>query len=73
MAPELLRGGVADVRCDVFAFGVVLFEFFCGQHPFQRPSIFEIVEAILKSRASAIARCRGRERPALAARRRQSD
>ena len=47
MAPELLRGGFADVRSDIFAFGVVLFELLTGRNPFQRPSIFEIAEAIL--------------------------
>jgi serine/threonine protein kinase/Tol biopolymer transport system component len=47
MAPELLRGRFADVRSDIFAFGVVLFELLTGRNPFQRPSIFEIAEAIL--------------------------
>ena len=47
MAPELLRGGFADVRSDIFALGVVLFELLTGRDRFQRPSIFEIAEAIL--------------------------
>ena len=47
MAPELLRGGAADVRTDIFALGIVLFELVTGKHPFRRGSIFEIAEAIL--------------------------
>ena len=47
MAPELLRGGVADARSDIFALGIVVFEVWCGKHPFHRPSIFETAEAIL--------------------------
>jgi serine/threonine protein kinase len=47
MAPELLRGKPADVRSDIFAFGVVLFELLTGHHPFLRPSVFEVAEAIL--------------------------
>ena len=47
MAPELLRGGMADVRSDIFAFGIVVFELLCGKHPFHRPSVFETAEAIL--------------------------
>jgi serine/threonine protein kinase len=47
MAPELLRGGHAGPRTDIFAFGVLLFELLTGHHPFDRPSVFEIGEAIL--------------------------
>jgi Tol biopolymer transport system component len=47
MAPELLRGGNADARSDVFALGVVLFELLSGRNPFQRPSVFETAQAIL--------------------------
>ncbi len=47
MAPELLRGGVVDVRSDIFALGIVVFEVSCAKHPFYRSSIFETAEAIL--------------------------
>ncbi len=33
MAPELLRDGVADPRVDIFALGVVIYEFITGKHP----------------------------------------
>lgn len=34
MAPEQLLGERADSRTDVFAFGLVLYEYACGIHPF---------------------------------------
>ena len=34
MAPEQLNGERADARADVFAYGVVVYEFACGTHPF---------------------------------------
>lgn len=35
MAPELLAGQEVDIRSDIWAFGVVLFELFTGELPFQ--------------------------------------
>ena len=34
MAPELFMGSRADTRSDVFAYGVVLYEYVSGSHPF---------------------------------------
>jgi hypothetical protein len=34
MAPEQLRGQIADARVDIFAFGVMAYELATGSHPF---------------------------------------
>jgi len=34
-APELLLGGATDARCDVFAFGAILFEMLTGRRAFE--------------------------------------
>jgi serine/threonine protein kinase len=47
MAPELLRGEAADVRSDLWALGVVLYEMLSGRLPFQGPTAFAVTAAIL--------------------------
>ena len=42
MAPELLRGGVADERTDIWALGIVLFEMAAGHLPFKGPTAVEL-------------------------------
>ena len=51
MAPEQLRGGRADVRSDLFAFGIVMYQVLTGEHPFARPSPMDTAAAILNSPA----------------------
>jgi serine/threonine-protein kinase len=34
MSPERLQGGRVDLRCDVFALGIIGYESFTGRHPF---------------------------------------
>jgi Tol biopolymer transport system component/tRNA A-37 threonylcarbamoyl transferase component Bud32 len=48
ISPELLSGGEADARSDVFSFGVVLYEMATGDSPFQRDSSAKTTAAILR-------------------------
>jgi tRNA A-37 threonylcarbamoyl transferase component Bud32 len=47
MSPEQVRGEELDVRSDLFALGVVLYEAATGRQPFTGKSIGSIFEAIL--------------------------
>ncbi len=47
MAPEQIRGGAVDARCDIFAFGVVLYEMLTGKRAFQKATTAETMSAIL--------------------------
>jgi serine/threonine protein kinase len=47
MAPEVLRGQMADYRSDLWALGVVFYEASSGQLPFRGATSFEISSAIL--------------------------
>jgi len=47
MSPEQVRGGAADSRSDIFAFGAILFEMLSGKRAFIRPTPAESMNAIL--------------------------
>jgi predicted Ser/Thr protein kinase len=51
MAPEQINGAAADARADVFAFGVLLYEYACGIHPFGGSTPLAIVARVLESDA----------------------
>jgi serine/threonine-protein kinase len=47
MSPEQARGERADVRSDIFSFGVLLYEMLSGQRAFHRSSIAATISAVL--------------------------
>jgi predicted Ser/Thr protein kinase len=49
MAPEQIRGGAADFRVDLFAFGVLVYELACGSNPFQAGSARATMARVLES------------------------
>ncbi len=54
MAPEVLRGQPADVRADIWALGIVLFEMITGERPFRGQTEFEVSSAILNHPVPAL-------------------
>lgn len=55
MAPEQLNGERADARADVFAYGVVMYEYACGVHPFDASTPLGLVARVLESAARPMA------------------
>ena len=50
MAPEVIEGGEADARSDIFSLGIVLFEMVAGCRPFAGDSPLAVITAILRDR-----------------------
>jgi serine/threonine protein kinase len=67
MAPEQLQGDTVDARADVFAFGVLLYEYACGTHPFSAATPLAVAARILESEATPIVERRADVPPAVAA------
>jgi predicted Ser/Thr protein kinase len=51
MAPEQINGLPVDARADVFAFGILLYEYASGAHPFAASTALATVARVLESEA----------------------
>jgi len=60
MAPEQVRGLLADARADLFALGVILYEMLTGRRAFLRDSSVETMSAILREEPPELATLAGR-------------
>jgi serine/threonine protein kinase/Tol biopolymer transport system component len=49
MAPEQARGSAVDKRCDIWSFGVVLFEMLTGKQLFSGETVSDTLAAVLRS------------------------
>src|SRR5205814_6091346 len=65
MAPEQIAGQEADVRSDIFAFGVLLFEMATGKRAFDGKTQASVVGAILANDPPPVSSLRPDTPPAL--------
>ena len=47
MAPEMIVGGSASIRSDLYAVGLIAWEIFAGRYPFATDSIFQLMNTIV--------------------------
>jgi eukaryotic-like serine/threonine-protein kinase len=49
MSPEQAKGQQVDRRCDIWAFGCVLYEMLSGRKPFEGETISDVLASVIKS------------------------
>jgi tRNA A-37 threonylcarbamoyl transferase component Bud32 len=54
MAPEQLKGGTIDARTDIFSFGVLMYEYATGVHPFDGETDMDRMARVLESEPRGI-------------------
>ena len=65
MSPEQITGKEADARCDIFAFGAMLYEMLTGKRAFEGKSQLSVASAILEKEPEPIATLQPLTPPAL--------
>lgn len=65
IAPEVFGGSPVDARCDIWSFGVMLFQLLSGQQPFRGDTLPHIVNAILTAPLSDLEALAPQTPPAL--------
>jgi eukaryotic-like serine/threonine-protein kinase len=66
LAPELVRGGVADARGDIWALGVLLYEMATGRVPFHADTIGDLCDQIKRAKYAPPAQLNPAVRPEVA-------
>ena len=66
LAPEVLKGGEADARSDLFSFGAVLYEMTTGEPPFNGLNDARLIAAILSEEPRPLLELQPEAPPALA-------
>jgi len=67
MSPGVARGEAEDTRCDIYAFGALLYEMLTGRPPYSGDTVQEVTAKILAGPPPCILRLNPQADPALAA------
>ena len=53
MSPEVLNKGIADVRSDIFAIGVIAYQMITGQLPYESTQFADRIELVRRGKPKA--------------------